>query len=129
MILSVDDNGDHPGHGRYALTETAQNHLWGECVAVDGFFGEPQRGMYELFGWVSEGIEVRDWAGSRLWLVPDGEGLESWLLEDAYYLRLLEANVAHPRVSDLIYHPPAGMGEASAEQIIDTALSYRPIAL
>jgi hypothetical protein len=49
--------------------------------------------------------------------------------ETDYYLRLLEANVAHPGVSDLIYHPPAELRQASAEQIVDTALSYRPIAL
>ncbi|MFE0460397.1 hypothetical protein ACFW1A_14235 [Kitasatospora sp. NPDC058965] len=49
--------------------------------------------------------------------------------ESDYYLRLLEANVTHPRVSDLIFHPPAGLRDASAEQIVDEALRYRPIAL
>jgi hypothetical protein len=49
--------------------------------------------------------------------------------DTGYYLRLLKANVAHPRVADLIYHPPAELGRASAEQIVDTALSYRPITL
>ncbi|MFE7245631.1 hypothetical protein [Streptomyces sp. NPDC057582] len=47
--------------------------------------------------------------------------------ESAYYLRLLEANVSHPRVSDLVFHP-SDKG-ASAEQIVDEALKYRPIAL
>lgn len=46
-----------------------------------------------------------------------------------HYLRLLEANVPHPRVSDLIFHPPAGLLDASAEQIVDEGLRYRPIAL
>ncbi|GAB2635360.1 hypothetical protein ABI214_25230 [Prescottella soli] len=46
-----------------------------------------------------------------------------------YYLRLLDANMAHPRVSDLIFHPPAELRDASAEQIVDEALRYRPIAL
>ncbi|MFE5212586.1 hypothetical protein [Streptomyces sp. NPDC056600] len=46
-----------------------------------------------------------------------------------YYLRLLEANVTHPQVSDLIFHPSVELGDASAEQIVDEALSYRPIAL
>ncbi|MFJ9523660.1 hypothetical protein ACIRPK_36205 [Kitasatospora sp. NPDC101801] len=46
-----------------------------------------------------------------------------------YYLRLLEANVPHPRVSDLIFHPPVELRDGSAEQIVDEALSYRPIAL
>jgi hypothetical protein len=38
----------------------------------------------------------------------------------------LEANVPHPRVRDLIY---AGMRELSAEEIVEEALSYKPIAL
>ncbi|MEU5876786.1 hypothetical protein [Spirillospora sp. NPDC047279] len=46
-----------------------------------------------------------------------------------YYLRLLEANVPHPGVQGLIYHPPAELQDASAEQIVDVALGYRPIAL
>ncbi|MFJ5924522.1 bacteriocin immunity protein [Kitasatospora sp. NPDC092948] len=46
-----------------------------------------------------------------------------------YYLRLLEANVSHPRVSDLLFHPPAELRNASAERIVEAALRYRPIAL
>jgi hypothetical protein len=46
-----------------------------------------------------------------------------------YYLRLLEANVPHPRVSDLIFHPPVELRDAPAEQIVAEALSYRPIAV
>ncbi|GAA4635260.1 hypothetical protein GCM10023196_080030 [Actinoallomurus vinaceus] len=49
--------------------------------------------------------------------------------ETDYYLRLLEVNVAHPRVSDLIFHPPAELQDAPAETIVEAALSYRPIAL
>ncbi|MFD7786161.1 hypothetical protein ACFV4Q_24185 [Streptomyces nojiriensis] len=46
-----------------------------------------------------------------------------------YHLRLLEANVSHPRVSDLVFHPSGNHQGASAEQIVDEALKYRPIAL
>ncbi|MFI8458138.1 hypothetical protein [Kitasatospora sp. NPDC085464] len=49
--------------------------------------------------------------------------------ESDHYLRLLEANVTHPRVGDLIFHPPAELRDASAAQIVDEALRYRPIAL
>lgn len=49
--------------------------------------------------------------------------------ESDYYLRLLKANVSHPQVSDLIFHPPAGVREVSAEQIVDEALRYRPVTL
>ncbi|WP_235502405.1 MULTISPECIES: hypothetical protein [unclassified Kitasatospora] len=49
--------------------------------------------------------------------------------ESDYYLRLLEANVSHPRVTDLIFHPSAELRGASGEQIVDAALSYRVIPL
>lgn len=44
-----------------------------------------------------------------------------------YYLRLFETNVPHPHASDLIYWPPAELREASAEQIVDAALDWRPV--
>ncbi|MFE5795047.1 bacteriocin immunity protein [Streptomyces sp. NPDC056503] len=37
----------------------------------------------------------------------------------------LKENVLHPRVMDLIFHPEHG--EPTAEQVIDAALSYKPI--
>jgi hypothetical protein len=49
--------------------------------------------------------------------------------ESGYYLRLLEANVSHPRVSDLVFHPSDILQDSSAEQIVDEALKYRPIVL
>lgn len=71
------------GRARYTLTETEHGRVWGVCTEVEGLFGELHRGTYELFGWVGEGAEVRGWVGSRVWLVPDDEALEPWLLEDA----------------------------------------------
>jgi hypothetical protein len=46
-------------------------------------------------------------------------------------VEVLESNVPHPRVLDLIYHPEREglLDGASAEEIVDAALSYRPIAL
>lgn len=49
--------------------------------------------------------------------------------ESDYYLRLLQANVAHPRVSDLIFGPTAGLRGGTAEQVVGELLGYRPIAL
>jgi hypothetical protein len=46
-----------------------------------------------------------------------------------HYLLLLGTNVLHPGVDSLIFHPPEALAEASAEQIVDEALKYRPIAL
>ncbi|MEU9699515.1 MULTISPECIES: bacteriocin immunity protein [unclassified Streptomyces] len=39
----------------------------------------------------------------------------------------LKQNVRHPRVTDLIFYPENG--EPTAEQVVDAALSYRPIEL
>lgn len=39
---------------------------------------------------------------------------------------LLEDNVMHPRVTDLIYHSDV---ELSAEEIVDEALRYKPFEL
>ena len=83
MIPAVDEDRDSRGPGRYTLTETEHGHVWGVCAAADGFFGEPQRGTYELFDWVPEDVEVRGWVGSRVWLVPEDEALGPWLLEDS----------------------------------------------
>ncbi|MEU0431543.1 hypothetical protein [Streptomyces sp. NPDC006290] len=49
--------------------------------------------------------------------------------ESDYYLRLLEANISHPRLSHLGFHRLHNLRAASAEQIVDEALKYRPIAL
>ncbi|MFE5144102.1 hypothetical protein ACFRDV_41905 [Streptomyces fagopyri] len=38
-------------------------------------------------------------------------------------------NVTHPRAGDLIFHPPAGLLDASPEQIVHETLRYHPIAL
>ncbi|MET9802197.1 bacteriocin immunity protein [Streptomyces sp. NPDC006368] len=52
-----------------------------------------------------------------------GEGTEE---EHDQLVQLLQKNVPHPRVVGLIYHssPPL-----SAEEVVDQALAYRPIAL
>lgn len=46
-----------------------------------------------------------------------------------YYLRLLEANVPHPRAADLVFHPSPGEDGGSPERIVDEAMRYRPFAL
>ncbi|MGW0904259.1 barstar family protein [Streptomyces sp. NPDC002853] len=87
MIPGVHEDENARGHGRYTLTETEHDRAWGVCAAVDGLFGEPRRGTYELFGWVPEGVEARGWLGATVWLVPEDRTLDPWLLEDAESLR------------------------------------------
>ncbi|MEV8314507.1 barstar family protein [Streptomyces sp. NPDC059900] len=83
MISPVHEDSRFRGHGRYTLTETEHDQILGVCAEAEGLFGEPRRGTYELLGWVPEDGEVRGWIGSRVWLVPDEEPLDAWLLEDA----------------------------------------------
>ncbi|MEU0206036.1 barstar family protein [Streptomyces canus] len=77
------EDKDHRRRTRYTLSETGHGQqAWGVCAEVEGLFGEPQRGTYELFGWVPQ-AEVSGWVGDRVWLVPEDDPLESWLLQDA----------------------------------------------
>jgi hypothetical protein len=46
-----------------------------------------------------------------------------------WYVLVLETNTIHPTASDLIFWPPPELTSASAEEIVDAILSYRPIAL
>jgi hypothetical protein len=81
---------------RYRLTETGSGEVWGTCAAVDGLFGDPGGGIYELLGWVPEDADVRGRLGSRVWLVPDDEACEPWLLEAP------EALARLPRAGSLV---------------------------
>lgn len=83
MIFAVHEDENKRGYARYTLTGMKDGQVWGVCAEVEGLFGEPQRGTYELFGWVPERSGVPAWVGSRVWLVPDDDALEAWLLEDA----------------------------------------------
>ncbi|MBB5940286.1 barstar family protein [Streptomyces zagrosensis] len=82
MIPTVYEDKDDRGRMRYTLSETEHGQAWGACAEAEGLFGEPQRGTYELFGWVPQ-AEVSGWVGNRVWLVPDDDPLEPWLLQDA----------------------------------------------
>ncbi|MFD5950349.1 barstar family protein [Streptomyces collinus] len=83
MIPTVQGSRGKGGQWRYALTESEHGHVWGVCAEVEGLFREPGRGTYELFDWVPDAGEVRGWVGCRVWLVPEDEALDPWLLEDA----------------------------------------------
>lgn len=48
---------------------------------------------------------------------------------DDWYIEAFELNTVRPGASDLIFHPPPELQDATAEQIVDAALAYRPIAL
>lgn len=61
--------------------------------------------------------------------ILSGEGTEE---EQAELVRALERNVPHPRVIDLVYWPRQegfDRDDLTAEEIVDAALAYKPIAL
>ncbi|MEU7292364.1 barstar family protein [Streptomyces exfoliatus] len=83
----------------HALIRTEDDHVWGVCPTMEGLYGDPERGTYELRGWVPEGAGVREgWLGESVWLVPadDEPGSEhaeyrehdAWLLADAEAVRV-----------------------------------------
>ncbi|MFE2912692.1 hypothetical protein ACFRKE_36565 [Kitasatospora indigofera] len=85
-----DENQCGPGRPtpvRYTLTGMEHGRALGSCAEVEGLFGEPPRGTYELFGWTAPAA-VSGWVGSRVWLVPEApEEPDPWLLEDVEALR------------------------------------------
>jgi hypothetical protein len=48
---------------------------------------------------------------------------------DDWYIAAFERNTVMPGASDLIFYPPPELRDATAEEIVDAALAYRPIAL
>lgn len=48
---------------------------------------------------------------------------------DDWYITAFDLNTVMPGASGLIFHPPSALANATAEAIVDAALSYRPIAL
>lgn len=48
---------------------------------------------------------------------------------DDWYIAAFERNTVMPGASGLIFHPPPELRDATAEDIVDAALAYRPIAL
>jgi hypothetical protein len=48
---------------------------------------------------------------------------------DDGYIQAFERNTVMPGASGLIFHPPPELRDATAEEIVDAALAYRPIAL
>ncbi|MFD0532212.1 barstar family protein [Kitasatospora arboriphila] len=76
------EDGNHRLLTRHTAAGPEHGPAWGVCAEVDGLFGEPRRATYELFGWAPQ-AEVRGWIGSRVWLVPEDETLDPWLVEDA----------------------------------------------
>lgn len=48
---------------------------------------------------------------------------------DDWYIEAFNRNTVMPGASDLIFYPQPAMREATAEEIVDDVMAYRPIAL
>ncbi|GHG23953.1 barstar family protein [Streptomyces zaomyceticus] len=96
-----------PTRAPFSLVREEDDHVWGDFAEVEGLFGEPRSGMYELFGWVPEpagppaaapapapplapapaSAAAPEWLGSTVWLVPGDETLDAWRLDDVEAVR------------------------------------------
>jgi hypothetical protein len=47
---------------------------------------------------------------------------------DDWYIEAFERNTVMPGASELIFYPPPELQDATAEEIVDAALAYHPIA-
>lgn len=48
---------------------------------------------------------------------------------DDWYIEAFERNTVMHGASGLIFHPPPELPDATAEEVVNAALAYRPIAL
>jgi hypothetical protein len=88
--------------------------------------GEPDR--EELVEWASAPLPVRLPDITRDELV---EIVRRVLADpsDDWHIAAFERNTVMPGASGLIFHPPPELWDATAQEIVDVALAYRPIAL
>ncbi|MFE5921977.1 hypothetical protein [Streptomyces sp. NPDC056468] len=49
--------------------------------------------------------------------------------DEDHYRLLFDTDATHPSASAPVFHPPAGLEEAPAAEIVDAALAHRPIVL
>ncbi|MFD0853114.1 hypothetical protein ACFQ07_12815 [Actinomadura adrarensis] len=49
--------------------------------------------------------------------------------DQEFYVLLFQVNTPHPQASGLIFWPPKELEDAAPEEIVEAALSYRPISL
>ncbi|MCX4981428.1 barstar family protein [Streptomyces sp. NBC_00572] len=77
-----------PSPAPFSLVREEDGHVWGDFAEVEGLFGEPRSGTYELFDWVPETTgapapaPAPEWLGSTVWLVPEDGTLDAWRLAD-----------------------------------------------
>jgi hypothetical protein len=105
------------------------NEMTGHTFGLDDFnyhCGAPDRA--ELVEWACVPPPVRLPDVTREELVEIVRRILADPTDD-WYLAAFECNTVMPGATDLIFCPPPELRDATAEEIVDAALTYRPIAL
>jgi hypothetical protein len=126
-ILQIEELVDR-GENATAAIETL-NETTGHSFGLDDFHyhcGAPDR--EQLVEWACAPPPVRLPDVTRDELVEIVRRILAGPSDD-WYIAAFECNTVMPGASDLIFHPPPDLRDATAEEIVDAALAYRPIAL
>ncbi|MFF4893583.1 hypothetical protein [Micromonospora chersina] len=126
-ILQIEELVDR-GEDATAAIETL-NETTGHSFGLDDFHnhcGAPDR--EQLVEWACAPPPVRLPEVTRDELVEIVRRILARPTDD-WYIAAFERNTVMPGASDLIFYPPPELRDATAEEIVDAALAYRPIAL
>jgi len=116
------------GDDATAAVETL-NETTGQSFGLDDFHyrcGAPDRD--ELIEWACVPLPVRLPDVTRDELVEIVRRILADPTDD-WYIEAFDCNTAMSGTSGLIFHPPPELQDATAEEIVNAALAYRPIAL
>jgi len=116
------------GEDATAAIETL-NETTGHSFGLDDFdhrCGAPERQQLIEWACVPPPLRLRDVTRDEL-----VEIVRRILADptDDWYIAAFERNTVMPGASGLIFYPPPELRDATAEDIVDAALAYRPIAL
>jgi hypothetical protein len=123
-IEELVDRGDDATAALEMLNETT-----GHSFGVDDFryhCGAPDR--EELIEWACAPPPVRLPDVTRDELVEIVRRILADPTDD-WYIAAFDRNTVMPDASGLIFHPPPELRDATADEVVDAALAYRPIAL
>ncbi|GIE28161.1 hypothetical protein Ait01nite_012060 [Actinoplanes italicus] len=114
--FNTDTGGDLTPHDFHTYDSWGSAETYAHLVARPGYPRIPDITRDEL-------VEIAR-------RIMDGPGPQADDPDADWYTLLFDTNITRPGASGLIFHPPAELGPGpTPEQIVDTALAYRPIAL
>ncbi|WP_426502432.1 hypothetical protein ACPPVO_32880 [Dactylosporangium sp. McL0621] len=126
-ILRIEELVDRGDDATAAIEKL--NEMTGHSFGLDDFHhhcGAPDR--EQLIEWACAPRPVRLPDVTRDELVEIVRRILADPTDD-WYIEAFERNTVMPGASGLIFHPPPELRDATAQEIVDAALAYRPIAL